>query len=236
MRTANKMRRNEAVFAANFDRLMTREGKRNSTLAREIKTSRQIVSLWRQGRATPVEAWDAKIAHALNCDIKDLWQPVIEKDKVFRAMIPVTKWAIREGIPLNRARNLFLRGILDGAVFGDVMLIPLDVHAPVDSKTIVRQAATDPVLSWFPINLAALLDDEDWDEDTFAARLDVSVSLLEHWLSGRVFPPKHRLAGLAKSLQCKVKDLTKQPTDREMALYGQRSQAGSDKPDSRIAA
>jgi transcriptional regulator with XRE-family HTH domain len=230
------MRRNEAVFAANFDYLMTRAGKRNSTLAREIGTSRQMVSLWRQGRAAPVREWDAKIAKALNCDVNDLWQTLVEKDKLPSVMIPVTKWAIREGIPLNRARNLFLRGVLDGAVFGEVILIPLDVHAPANSKALVRRAAVNPVVSWFPVNLTALLDAEDWDEDAFAARLGVSATLLRQWLDGRVFPAKERLSSLAKSLQCKVKDLTKPPTDREMALYGQR--IGSAKPlsDSRIAA
>src|SRR5689334_3851575 len=90
-------------FAANLARRMQQKGIRNSRMARWMDVSRELVGQWRKGKAIPADDRFHAICLVLNCQPKDLLSaPCDDPDT-----LPLAEWAKREGIPQQRARDLF---------------------------------------------------------------------------------------------------------------------------------
>jgi transcriptional regulator with XRE-family HTH domain len=201
-----EIERNVSVFAANLDRLMMKRGKRNAALARDVGVSREMISVWRRGKSLPSDYNSKMLAQALGVAENDLY---IEANEKTQPMLPIAQWAKREGIPLNRAKNLFELGVLSG--MDDIQMIPASIRAPSDSKHIARMARRPPWITAFSVNLDYLMRVMSMTNHEMAAATGVTYNAVSHWRSGRGYPREDRLPDIAGKLKCSVDTLLSDP-------------------------
>lgn len=192
------------IFAANLDRMMIERGLSNSRLSEWIGVSRETVSKYRSGRYWPGDI--EVLCKALQCETKDL----LDASPPSPPMIRISEWARREDIPLTRARDLFLYGVLHGAVQTEVgdMIIPESLTAPVDSKMLVRIAKVRP--PWVPAfwtNFPILLNRKRQRKRDIANAAGVSSGAMWQWMNLMSYPKEERLPDIASALGCSVADL-----------------------------
>jgi transcriptional regulator with XRE-family HTH domain len=203
--------RNVGVFAANLDRLMTRMGFSNATLAKALGVSREIVSVWRQGKSLPAAYRGELLAQLLNCTEMQLFQDVGDE---FPPMLPIAQWAKREGISIGHAKKLFGFGLLTGSISsdrGELHLVPADTRAPADSKHLVRIAQRPAWVAAFAINLDCRMRELTMTNAAVARATNVTHHAVVNWRSGRSYPLIHRLPSIAEKLRCEVDDLIAEP-------------------------
>jgi transcriptional regulator with XRE-family HTH domain len=167
--------------------------------------SRELVGQWRNGKRMPTEERRDALCVILKCHPEDLFQAVTEQP----AMLPLTEWAKREHIPLQRARDLFTLRILTGecrTAFG--VLVPIDLNAPSDSKTLVLVAKRRP--RWVPVfqqNFPQLFETAQIHRGDLADEVGVCPGAVAHWIKGRNYPRRERIPGIAKALGVSITDL-----------------------------
>ena len=213
------MERDETAFSINLDRLMTLQGLRNSDVAQKVGVSRQMVSLWRRGLSMPSVERERALAQALGCQVDDLWQP---NSGEAPAMMPISHWATRENISIGRAKSLFKYGVLTGDVggeMGSIHLVPIALHAPEDSKEMIKNARKADSLCFFSVNLDERMRVLGMSNRVMAQATDVNQSAVTHWRSGRGYPFEHRIPLIAKRLNCSIEDLMTPPSEREIAEW-----------------
>jgi transcriptional regulator with XRE-family HTH domain len=220
-RNVGEIERNVGVFARNLDRLMTRRGIRNSTLAQIVGVSREMVSVWRQGKSLPAPERGDVLARALNCTEAELFEDVADD---LPPMLPIAQWAKRENIPVGRAKSLFERGILssDDCIIGDddgVHLVPVQLRAPPNSKHLVRVAQRPAWVMAFAVNLDGRMREMSMQNSEMAEATSVGQCAVTHWRSGRGYPLTKRLPLIADKLGCTVDDLLAEPIGRRVTNW-----------------
>jgi len=212
---AREVGRNVSVFAANLDRLMTRQGIRNSALAKAVGVSREMVAVWRRGKSLPAPERGEALTEALQCTEAELFEDVGDESP---PMLPIAQWAKREDIPVGRARSLFELGLLTGSIGseGGVQLVPVTLRAPADSKHLVRVARRPGWVAAFAVNLDGRMREMSMSNAEMAEATGVGQCAVTHWRSGRGYPLTHRLPVIAQKLGCEVDDLIAEPLQRRM--------------------
>lgn len=203
---------NVAIFATNLDRLMTLRSMRNAALAYEMGVSRQVISQWRLGNYAPTEDREELLGQVLQCDPCEFHR----KDVVdMLPMLPIVQWAKREGIPIGRARKLFTLGILSGSTgggIGQIQLVPIELHAPPDSKRLVREIRRPDWIDAFRVNLDWRMRADGISNYDVAGVTGVGYCSVMHWRSGVNYPDVERLPKIAEALKCSVNDLLQPPS------------------------
>lgn len=211
MKDMHDVRKDVNVFAANLDRLMTIRGMRNAALAQAAEVSRQTISQWRQGLTVPTPDREVKIADALRCSRTELYSEIRVETP---PMLPISQWAKRERIPIGRAKSLFDLGILTGSTgggVGEMHLVPIGIHAPADSKHIVRAARRPNWIAAFAINLDWRMRFTQINNQTMALDTNVGEWAVTNWRSGRGYPLTERLPLIAQCLGCTIEELLAEP-------------------------
>ena len=214
------MVRDPQVFAKNLTQLMNSRGLRNADLARKVPCSRQMVANWRNGKSLPRDT-EADLIAALECQLSDLYQ---NRRTPAPAMLPLAQWAEREGIPISRAQSLFELGFLKGAtgaagVGGKFKFAPADVHAPPESKKLVRTARRPTWVLAFQVNLDRLMRASGMTNAEMGLASGVIAVGVVNWRSGRSFPKPERLEDIARPLGCTVDELTAPPSQKQIAEW-----------------
>lgn len=190
----------------NLTRLMAERGLSDARLGSLIGISRQAVYCWRQGTNAPSDENLSALCAAMQCEPKDLLEPATDDGE---PMMLIGDWARRENIPLARARDLFALRLLTGEVRTDYTIrVPVALHAPENSKTLVTMAKKRP--RWVPIfhaNFPRFLKDSRLTESQIGAEIGVNAAAVRHWLHRRNYPARERLPLIAKALKVTVHDL-----------------------------
>ena len=185
---------------------MTEQGLSNARLARWLSVSREIIRQWRSRKTAPSEEHFEELCAALRCTDDDLLTQYTEPQI---PMLPIGDWARREGIPCQRARDLFALRILGGerrTAFET--LVPVEAKAPPDSKNLVLVAKRRP--RWVPAfhaNFPRLMDQAPVDRTTLGLMVGVQSNAVYHWLKGRNYPEERRLPEIAQALGVRVDEL-----------------------------
>jgi transcriptional regulator with XRE-family HTH domain len=207
------------LFATNLDRLMTMRSMRNAALAQAMGVSRQIISKWRQGAITPDPTRLAVMADILGCSKDDFFSMEVVD---LPPMLPISQWAKREGIPINRARSLFDLGILEGSTgggVGEVQLVPIAIRAPSNSKRQVREMHRPGWIEAFRVNLDWRMRETKTSNTKMAKATGVGFCAVSHWRSGKGYPLLPRLPVIAQQLNCTLDDLLKPPTHQQIVNW-----------------
>jgi transcriptional regulator with XRE-family HTH domain len=200
-------------FAANLAAIMDRQGINNARLARWLGVSREIVGQWRKGEARPTEDHFDALRIALQCTRDDLVAQCPQAEDV----LPITAWARREGIPIQRAKDLFALRILTGernTPFTTLVPTHLTVPRDMDSKRAVLMAKRRP--RWVPIfhsNFPRLVKARGMDYMTIAKAVGVTEWAVSNWASSqmsgqiRYYPTQERLPHIAEALGVPIRAL-----------------------------
>jgi transcriptional regulator with XRE-family HTH domain len=178
-----------------------------------------MVNHYRHGTAIPSEDRVSKIARALGCRPKDLFN---DSGDAVPAMLPIAQWAQREQIPLSRAKNLFALGLLKGAVGGDkgkIHLVPANLRAPLDSKRLITEKRRPSWAAHFCVNLHTRMAELRMLNHEMAEHTNVGQSAVTHWRSGRGYPKEERLPLIAQKLGWSMERLLAEPDRHAEALW-----------------
>jgi len=193
-------------FADNLSRLMTEQGLSNARLARWLSVSREIIRQWRNRKTAPSEEHFEALCAALQCQDDDL---LTQHATPPQPMLPIGEWARREGIPCQRARDLFALRILTGEKrTAFETLVPVEAKAPPESKNLVLVAKRRP--RWVPTfhaNFPRLMEQSTVDRTTLGLMVGVQSNAVYHWLKGRNYPEERRLPEIAHALGISIDKL-----------------------------
>jgi transcriptional regulator with XRE-family HTH domain len=195
------------VFAGNLSRLMVNQGISNARLARLLvpERSREAIGQWRRG-AIPSYDTIMMLCIILKCKLSDFQTPLTT---LAEPMLPLTAWARREGIPVQRARDLFALRLMTGERNTPyTTLIPATLQAPADSKQLVQMAKCRP--RWVPIfheNFARLVKEQQTSHTDIAGRVGVTYDAVSHWMKRRNYPKESRLPLIARALGVPIHEL-----------------------------
>jgi hypothetical protein len=137
-------------------------------------------------------------------------------------MLPIAQWALREEIPLSRAKTLFAMGLLNGAVGGvkgKIHLVPANIRAPRDSKRLITEARRPAWAAHFCVNLDTRMTELRMRNQAMATQTNVGQSAVTHWRSGRGYPKEERLPLIAASLGWSLERLLAKPDRHAEALW-----------------
>lgn len=194
-------------FADNLSAIMESKGVKNARLARWLGVSREIVGQWRRGNAEGEAVYPNRehfeaLCCALECEEDDLLQP----QESPQGWMPIAAWARREGIPTQRARDLFEWRILSGERrTPHTILVPVELKAPPESlgkrPKIVLMAKRRP--RWVPIfhaNFPRLVKEAGITYTAIGEQVGVQSNSVSHWANARNYPDQSRLPLIAKAL------------------------------------
>ena len=194
-----------AYFAANLSWMMQQRGLSSFRLAKHLGISRQAVHSWLQGKTRPSDANFLGLCVALRCEGQEL----LEQRPATPAMLPISEWARREGVPVGRARDLFALRLLQGEHHtGFTILVPAAIQAPPDSKNRVLMAKRRPRwVDTFHENFPRLLAESAATHSQLAIKTKVNSSAVLHWVQRRNYPEAKRLPLIAKALGVSLQEL-----------------------------
>lgn len=192
-------------FPANLAWMMQQRGLSVLRLARHLGISRQAVHGWLQGDARPTDENFQALCIALRCAPAEL----LVRRRAGPAMLSISEWARREGIPVGRARDLFALRLLRGEQnTGFTILVPKRLRAPYDSKRLVLMAKRRPRwVETFHSNFPRLLTAAEVTHSEVADRTKVKTAAVMHWVQQRNYPERHRLPLIAKVLGVSLQEL-----------------------------
>lgn len=127
--------------------------------------------------------------------------------------IPLRAWAIREGIPLKRATDMFELGMLEGAInspFG--VIVPAGVVAPRNSKQLVFQAKRRPQwgvegLELFCVNMNLCMIKKAISNQLMADETGATTGTISHWRTGLKVPNEANMIAIAGVCERSVEDM-----------------------------
>ena len=192
-------------FPANLAWMMQQRGLSNLRLSRYLGISRQAVHNWLLGQTRPTEENFAALCVALRCESAEL----LAKRRAGPAMLTISEWARREGIPIGRARDLFALRLLQGEQnTGFTILVPKRLRAPRDSKRLVLMAKRRPRwVETFHTNFPRLLTAAAVTHSEVASKTKVKSAAVLHWAQQRNYPERQRLPLIAKVLGVSLQEL-----------------------------
>ena len=172
-------------------------------LARRLAVTPVKVEAWCACQATPSNKELRSLAALLDCAEFDLLGiPVL---------LPITKWAAREGIPTSRARDMVMLNLIQAITTEFNVLVPAEVTAPDNSKAIVTRMKLRPKWGidwrWFPIRLSEFVDARMITRTEFAVRMNVAVPTVIRWCNGERQPDEELIPMIAQTLRCRQRDL-----------------------------
>jgi transcriptional regulator with XRE-family HTH domain len=192
-------------LAENLTWLMADRGFSNQRLSFVLGISRQALHRWTSAQGFPTDDNLDALCVALRCTYADL----LTSERRPITMMPIEKWARRENIPVQRAKDLFALRILTGHRQTEfTTLVPIKKKAPEESKRLVLLAKRRP--RWVPIfqrNFPILLKRSGVAYSEIGAAVGVQPSAVMHWVHGRNYPHRDRLPLIAETLGVSVETL-----------------------------
>jgi DNA-binding Xre family transcriptional regulator len=194
------------LFCANLDWLMKEKKIEANTLANLLGIAPGTITRLLRGTLEPSERHITDLCRVLDCTEDDLIR--------FPDLLPLSRWAAREGIPLKRARDLFDLNLLTGAIITPFsLMIPAHIKAPLNSKQLVLTQKRRP--QWgmagsrnFHLRLNRMMDRARVTDEQLANALGVAVITVKyHWRTGDRTPEEEKLPLIAQVCQCSVQDL-----------------------------
>lgn len=192
-------------FAANLAWMMQQRGLSSLRLSGYLGISRQAVHSWLQDDTRPTDEHFQGLCIALHCEPGEL----LARRRAAPAMLTISEWARREGIPVGRARDLFALRLLQGEQnTGFTILVPKRLRAPRDSKRLVLMAKRRPRwVETFHSNFPRLLAEASVTHSHVASKTQVKSAAVLHWAQQRNYPERHRLPLIAKVLGVSLQEL-----------------------------
>lgn len=193
------------LFAANISGLMAAGGISVIDLAKLVRTKPVVVRRWLQGKERPSDDHLAALTKVLECSKRD----IIGIPNV----MPITRWATREGIPVSRARRMFDLDMLDGAVQTKFeIMVPKATTAPSNSKRMVSLANHRPKwgitgLDKFSRRLTRAMRRSGVTNIALAEATKVNPTTVSHWKKGQRTPEEDKLPFIARCCNVEVADL-----------------------------
>jgi transcriptional regulator with XRE-family HTH domain len=191
------------LFVSNLIQIMDERAISMPALAALVELSEKSVLRWLNG-SVPSPSAMKRLCQVLRCTEASLTG--------LPEIIPLPKWARREGIPLRRARDLFELGLLAGAInCADCVMIPASIVAPIESKQLVAMTKRRPLYGlagWqdFAIRLKAIMRAAGVMDDVLQNATGVHPLTVYHWRTGKRTPEEDKLPMIAEVCKCRVED------------------------------